>query len=70
MLKWYQEKNGDVSAMRIMVVPGGWIALAVIIAGTVGIFLDVPDSIALAGVGSGLFTVASGVKAWQKGKED
>jgi hypothetical protein len=69
MKKWYHDPKGNVSSLRILVIPAGYVALAVVIAGAVGVFFNTPNAIALCGVGSGLFSVASGVKAWQKEKE-
>lgn len=69
MNKWYHEKDGSVSSLRLMAVPAAWVGIGIAVAGSVAVFFGVSDSIALAGVGTGLFTVASGVKAWQKGKE-
>lgn len=67
--KWYHDHNGDVSSMRIMVIPAAWAGILITLAGAVGVFFGVNDSIALAGVGSGLFTIASGAKSLAKNQE-
>lgn len=69
MSKWYQDKNGDDSSLRMLAIPAGWLGMAVVFAGAVGAFVKMSDAIALCGIGSGLITVALGAKAWQKGKE-
>ena len=67
--KWYQDRNGDISSLRILVVPAGYIGMFMAVAGTIGMFLKIDLASVAMTAGVGLVTTAMGAKAWQKGKE-
>lgn len=68
-MKWYEEKDGVVSAMRIMAMIAIIVGSLVTIAGAVAIYISQADGIALAGTGAGIISVALGAKAWQSKSE-
>jgi len=68
-IKWYMDDKGNVSAMRLIVVPSVYLGMLVIICGVVAMFMGNPDAVAAMGVGAGLVATAEASKAWQKGKE-
>ena len=67
--KWYQDRNGDISSLRMLVVPAGYIGMFMAVAGTIGMFLKIDLASVAMTAGVGLVTTAMGAKAWQKGKE-
>ena len=62
----FRDDQGHPSSLRVLVVPGGWIALATVIAGVVAMFLDKSASAAAIATGGTIFATAVGAKAWQK----
>jgi small-conductance mechanosensitive channel len=68
--RWYHDKNGVVSSMRLIVMPAAYIGLLVVISSVIAFFLGIPDSVLLAGAGTTLITLSMGAKAWQRSSEN
>lgn len=64
--KWYQDDKGNISSLRLIVVPSAILGQLVVISGVVAMFMGFPDGVAIAGIGAGLVGLAEGAKAWQK----
>lgn len=67
--KWWQDDKGNMSSLRIIVVPGAYIGFITIISGLVAMFLQLPDAGVALTVGSGIVATSQGAKAWQKRSE-
>ncbi len=65
MTKWYEEKEGVTSGMRVIVMMVSVTGCAAVIAGAVGMFLDLTAAAAIAGVGGGMAGISNLAKAWQ-----
>ncbi len=63
--KWWENKPGESSAMRIMAMQAACLSIAIVCAGVIGFFLKLPDSVLVIGSGCGLFGVAMGAKSFQ-----
>jgi hypothetical protein len=68
-MKWYEESEGVVSAMRIMAMIAVCAGVIVCMCGAVGMLLHIPESVAIAGSGAGVIGVAIGAKAYQTKNE-
>lgn len=64
-IKWYERAPGNTSAMRIIAMLCAVTGCAAVIAGVVGMFLSLPESVAIAGVGGGMAGLGEVAKAWQ-----
>lgn len=67
--KWWQDDRGNMSSLRLIVVPGAYIGFITILAGLVGMYLSLPDAGTAMTVGAGIVATSQGAKAWQKGSE-
>lgn len=63
---WYQDNQGNTSAMRIIVVPAGILGMLTVAAGVVAMFLQLQDAAVALTVGAGMIATAQGAKAFQK----
>lgn len=67
--KWYEDDNGNISSLRLIIVPGAYVGFITILAGVVAMFLQLPAAGTAMTVGAGMIATAQGAKAWQKGSE-
>lgn len=67
--KWYQDKSGGVSAMRIVTMMSSLTGCAAVVAGGVALFLRIPDAVQYAALGAGMTGLGEIAKSWQAGKE-
>ena len=67
-MKLFQDDKGHPSAMRAVVLPAAWVAIAGVVAGYVGVFLGY-ETAGLAGICAGIITVCVGAKWAQKREE-
>lgn len=63
--KWYQDREGGTSSMRIIAMFCAITGCIAVLAGVVGMFLQLPESVAIAGVGGGMVGFGEFSKAWQ-----
>ena len=63
--KWYEKSQGNTSAMRIIAMMCAATGCVAVIAGVVGMFMSIPESVAIAGVGGGMAGLGEVAKAWQ-----
>ena len=63
--KWYESKPGYTSTMRIITMLCAVTGCAAVLAGTVAMFMSIPESIGVAGVGAGMAGLGEIAKAWQ-----
>lgn len=68
-MKWYQDGQGKVSALRILAMGAGIVGMIITLAGAVGMFLDKASCGTAMTVGAGMVATALGAKAWQKRSE-
>jgi hypothetical protein len=68
--KWWQDDKGNMSSMRLIVVPSALIGQMVVISGTIAMFLGIPEGVSAMGVGAAMIATAQGAKAWQKQAEN
>lgn len=68
-LGWYQDDAGDVSALRLIVVPSAVVGLSIAVAGAVAMFLDLPAAGTAMATGAGMVAATGAAKAWQKASE-
>ncbi len=64
-IKWYEKTEGHTSSMRIMAMMSTVTGCLTVLAGVVGMFLKLPESIAISGVGAGMAGLGELSKAWQ-----
>ena len=64
-MSWYKNKDGKASAMRIIAMMCAVTGCLAVIAGVVGMFMSIPESVAIAGVGGGMAGIGEVAKAWQ-----
>lgn len=64
-VKWYERSPGNTSAMRIIAMLCAVTGCVAVIAGVVGMFFSIPESVAIAGVGGGMAGLGEVAKAWQ-----
>ena len=63
--KWYESKPGYTSTMRIIAMLCAVTGCAAVISGIVAMFMRIPESVAIAGVGAGMAGLGEIAKAWQ-----
>lgn len=63
--KWYESKSGHTSTMRILAMLCGVTGCMAVMAGVVAMFMSIPESIGIAGVGAGMAGLGELSKAWQ-----
>lgn len=63
--KWYQDREGGTSSMRIIAMLCVVTGCAAVAAGAVAMFMGIPESVAIAGVGAGMAGLGEVAKAWQ-----
>lgn len=68
--KWFQDKQLNVSALRICVVPGFWTGAAIAGAGAVAMFFEKSAAAAALTTGAGIMGFCLGAKAWQAKSEN
>ena len=64
-IKWWQDRRGKTSAMRIIAMMCAVTGCVAVIAGVFGMFMSIPESVAIAGVGGGMAGLGEVAKAWQ-----
>ena len=64
-MSWYKDRKGKTSAMRIIAMMCAATGCVAVIAGVVGMFMAIPESVAIAGVGGGMAGLGEVAKAWQ-----
>ena len=64
--KWYQDDEGNTSALRLIVMPSAIIGQLVVISGMIALFMGYTDAVGAMGVGVAMVGLAEGAKAWQK----
>jgi hypothetical protein len=69
LIKWYEKREGHVSAMRIIAMMCAVTGCLAVIAGTIAMFMRIPESVAITGAGAGMAGVGEVAKAWQASKE-
>ena len=65
MIKWYEKEAGHTSTMRIIAMMSTITGCLAVLAGTVAMFMRIPESVAIAGVGAGMAGLGEISKAWQ-----
>ena len=65
-LKWYEEKEGSVSTMRILSMLSGVTGILISLSGTIALFLRITGSTTAMQIGLGMLGLAMGGKAVQK----
>ena len=68
-IRWYEKRPGHTSAMRIIAMVCAITGCIAVLAGSVGMFLRIPESVAIAGAGAGMAGLGELSKAWQASKE-
>ena len=68
-IRWYEKRVGHASAMRIIAMICAVTGCIAVLAGAVGMFLRIPESVAIAGAGAGMAGLGEIAKAWQSSKE-
>lgn len=69
MTKWYERSEGNTSAMRIIAMICAVTGCVAVLGGVVGMFLRIPESVAIAGAGAGMAGLGELAKSWQAQKE-
>jgi hypothetical protein len=64
-MKWYHDKTGKPSTMRIIAMMCAVTGCVAVLAGVVAMFFHIPESVAIAGVGGGMAGLGEVAKAWQ-----
>lgn len=68
MKKWYQDKNGGTSTMRIVTMVSSMIGCVALVAGGVALFMQIPDAVQYAALGAGMTGLGEIAKSWQAQK--
>ena len=68
-IKWYERAPGNTSAMRVIAMLCAVTGCIAVLAGVAGMFLGIPESVAIAGVGGGMAGLGEVAKAWQSKTE-
>ena len=68
--RWYQHTDGGTSSMRIMAMMSTAVGCLAVLAGIIAMFMRVPESIVIAGVGAGMAGLGEVSKAWQQRNEN
>jgi hypothetical protein len=63
--KWYENKPGETSAMRIIAMEAVQLGALVVLSGVIGFFARIPDAVIVMSTGAGIVALALGAKAWQ-----
>lgn len=64
-MKWYQDELGNVSSMRIIAMLASVTGCIAVLAGVVGMFAGIAESVPIAGTGAGMAGLGQVSKAWQ-----
>lgn len=64
-MSWYKDAKGKTSAMRIIAMMCAATGCIAVLAGVAGMFMQIPESVAIAGVGGGMAGLGEVAKAWQ-----
>ena len=64
-VKWYEQKEGQTSTIRIIAMLGAITGCIAVLSGVVAMFMNIPESVAIAGVGASMAGVGEVAKAWQ-----
>ena len=67
--RWYQDDKMNTSALRLIVVPAGFVGIGIACAGVVAMFLALPAAGVALTTGAGMVATAQAAKAWQKKTE-
>ena len=64
-IKWYEKAQGNTSTMRIIAMMAAITGCAAVLSGIAAMFLRLPESVAMAGIGAGMTGLGELAKAWQ-----
>lgn len=64
-MKWYQDREGSTSSMRIMAMMSTVTGCAAVIASIVGLFMRIPEAATIGTIGAGMAGLGEVSKAWQ-----
>ena len=64
-MSWYKNKEGKTSAMRIIALVCAITGCIAVLSGVVAMFLKIPESVPMAGIGAGMAGLGEVAKAWQ-----
>lgn len=64
-MSWYKNKEGKTSAMRIIALVCAITGCIAVLSGVVAMFLRIPESVPMAGIGAGMAGLGEVAKAWQ-----
>lgn len=64
-MNWYHDKEGKPSAMRMIAMLCAVTGCAAVLAGVVAMFMRIPESVPIAGVGAGMAGLGELAKSWQ-----
>ena len=67
--KWWQDDKGNVSSLRIIVVPSAIIGQIVVLVSLGALLFGIPEAVAAMGIGAAMIATAEGAKSWQKNAE-
>ena len=67
-MKWYHDKTGKPSTMRIVTMISSIVGCAAVVAGGVALFMRVPDAVQYAALGAGMTGIGEIAKSWQASK--
>lgn len=68
-IRWYEKSAGHTSAMRIIAMICSITGCIAVLAGAAGMFLRIPESVAIVTAGAGMAGLGEVSKAWQAGRE-
>jgi hypothetical protein len=68
MMRWYHDKDGKPSTMRIVAMLSTVTGCVALIAGGVALFLRIPDAVQYAALGAGMTGLGEIAKSWQASK--
>ena len=63
--KWYQDREGGTSTMRIIAMVSSLTGCAALVAGGVALFMQLPDAVQYAALGAGMTGLGEIAKSWQ-----
>lgn len=64
-MAWYKTETGKTSTMRIVTMLSTVVGCIAVLAGVVAMFMRIPESVPIAGVGAGMAGIGEISKAWQ-----
>ncbi|MCH8517480.1 MAG: hypothetical protein LAT68_14235 [Cyclobacteriaceae bacterium] len=64
-MKWYHDKAGKPSTMRIIAMVSSMTGCAAMVAGGIALFMGVADAVQYAALGAGMAGLGEVAKAWQ-----